>query len=111
MPLWRWSRSTRRSSSGRPTEHTHVVRRRAVVRGRVQGVFFRDTCRKVAREHDVAGSAANLPDGSVEVILEGESPNVEEVLEWCRSGPSYADVSSVEVSEEEPEGLEGFRIA
>jgi acylphosphatase len=65
----------------------------------------------VAREHNVAGSAANLPDGSVEVILEGEPSSVEEVLEWCRSGPSYADVTSVEVSEEEPQGLDGFRIA
>ena len=88
-----------------------MVRRRAVVKGRVQGVFFRDTCRRVAREHNVAGSAANLPDGSVEVILEGEPSSVEEVLEWCRSGPSYADVTSVEVSEEEPQGLDGFRIA
>ncbi len=88
-----------------------MVRRKAVVRGRVQGVFFRDTCGRVAREHDVAGSAKNLPDGSVEVILEGKPASVEEVLEWCRSGPSYADVESVEVTEEEPEGLEGFRIA
>jgi acylphosphatase len=77
----------------------------------VQGVFFRDTCRRVAHEHGVAGTAANLPDGSVEVILEGEPSNVEEVLEWCRSGPSYADVESVEVTEEEPEGLKGFNIA
>ena len=88
-----------------------MVRRRAVVKGRVQGVFFRDTCRRVALELKVAGSAANLPDGTVEVILEGEPANVEEVLEWCRSGPSYADVSSVEISEEDPQGLEGFRIA
>jgi acylphosphatase len=87
-----------------------VVRRRAVVKGRVQGVFFRDTCRRVAREHNVAGSAANLDDGSVEVILEGEPSAVEEVLEWCRSGSSYADVESVEVTEEEPEGLEHFRV-
>jgi acylphosphatase len=62
-------------------------------------------------EHNVSGSAANLPDGTVEVILEGEPANVEHVLEWCRSGPSYADVSSVEVTEEDPRGLEGFRIA
>jgi acylphosphatase len=87
-----------------------VIRRRAVVGGRVQGVFFRDTCRRVAREHNVAGSAANLPDGSVEVILEGEPSDVEEVLEWCRSGSSYADVESVEVTEEQPEGLEGFSV-
>lgn len=88
-----------------------MVRRRAIVKGRVQGVFFRDTCRRVAREHNVSGSAANLPDGSVEAILEGEAADVEAVLEWCRSGPSYAHVSSVNVSEEEPEGLDGFRIA
>jgi acylphosphatase len=87
-----------------------VVRKRVVVGGRVQGVFFRDTCRRVAREHNVAGSAANLADGSVEVILEGQPSDVEEVLEWCRSGSSYADVTSVDVSEEEPEGLTDFRI-
>ncbi|MGH2697955.1 MAG: acylphosphatase [Actinomycetota bacterium] len=87
-----------------------MVRRRAVVRGRVQGVFFRDTCRRVAREHHVAGSAANLPDGSVEVILEGEAGDVEAVIEWCRSGSSYADVEAVDVTDEEPEGLEDFRV-
>ncbi|MGH2751874.1 MAG: acylphosphatase [Actinomycetota bacterium] len=85
-----------------------MVRRRVVVRGRVQGVFFRDSCRRIAQEHGVAGAAANLPDGTVGIILEGEPEAVDAVIEWCRSGPSYADVDAVEVSEEEPEGLEGF---
>lgn len=79
-----------------------------MVRGRVQGVFFRDSCRRVAEEQRVAGSAENLPDGTVGIVLEGEPEAVEAVIEWCRSGPSYADVDAVEVSEEAPEGLKGF---
>ena len=88
-----------------------TVRRRALVSGRVQGVFFRATCRRVAERHGVAGSAANLPDGRVEVVLEGPPEGIEAVLEWCRQGPPCAQVERVEVVEEEPEGLSGFTIA
>lgn len=86
-----------------------MVRRRALVSGRVQGVFFRDSCRQEAQRHAVAGSADNLPDGRVQVILEGEAASVEAMIEWCRSGPRHADVDDVEVLEETPEGLQGFR--
>lgn len=85
------------------------VRRRVVVHGRVQGVFFRDTCRQVAEERGVNGSARNTPEGTVEVILEGPAPDVDAVIEWCRTGTSLASVDSVDVSEEDPEGLSGFR--
>lgn len=90
---------------------TGRVRRRALIEGRVQGVFFRDTCRRVAARHGVAGLARNLPDGRVEVVLEGAAQAVEAVLAWCAEGPPHARVTGVEVTEEEPEGISGFTIA
>jgi acylphosphatase len=86
------------------------VRRRVLVSGDVQGVFFRDTCRKKALQAGVAGSAANLPDGRVEVLLEGEEAAVQSIIEWCREGPPQARVESVEVMEEQPSGESGFSI-
>ena len=85
-----------------------VVRRRVTVEGEVQGVFFRDECRRQAGDAGVAGWARNLSDGRVEVVLEGEQDAVHRVVDWCRSGPSGAEVTGVDVSEEEPEGLTGF---
>jgi acylphosphatase len=87
-----------------------LIRRRATVHGRVQGVFFRDTTRRVAEANSVAGSAANLPDGTVDVVLEGDRDAVDAVLAFCREGPEGAAVSRVAVVEEEPQGLQGFRI-
>lgn len=85
-----------------------TVRKRLVVRGRVQGVFYRETCRRVATEAGVAGSARNLPDGTVEVVLEGDDAAVRRVEEWCRRGPEWAHVESVDVAAEPPEGIAGF---
>jgi len=88
-----------------------VVRRRALVSGRVQGVFFRDSSRQQAARRGVAGLARNLPDGRVEVVLEGPPDEVSAVLAWLRQGPAYARVDTVEVTEEPVEGLRGFEIA
>lgn len=87
-----------------------TVRRHLFVTGRVQGVFFRDTCRKIADQQGVAGWASNLSDGRVEVVLEGDDDAVERVVRWCRAGTDWATVDSVDVSEETPEGLTGFSI-
>jgi acylphosphatase len=87
------------------------VRRRVIVSGRVQGVFFRDTLRRQAESRAVGGWAANRDDGTVEVVLEGDPAAVEELVGFCRRGPSRAEVSNVQVFEEDPEGLRGFRIA
>jgi acylphosphatase len=87
-----------------------VVRRRALVSGRVQGVFFRDSTRQLAASRGVAGRAWNLPDGRVEVVLEGPPGEVTAVLAWLRQGPAYARVETVEVTEEPVEGLRGFEI-
>jgi len=81
-----------------------------VVSGRVQGVFFRDTVRRRAEAAGVAGWVSNRADGAVEAVFEGEPERVEELVEFCRQGPSRAEVANVEVIEEEPEGLIGFEI-
>ncbi|HEX2396505.1 MAG TPA: acylphosphatase [Solirubrobacteraceae bacterium] len=87
-----------------------VFRRRIVVRGRVQGVFFRDSTAERARARGVAGWVANRSDGAVEAVFEGDPDAVESMVRFCRSGPSSADVEDVEASEESPEGLSGFEV-
>jgi acylphosphatase len=87
-----------------------VVRYRVLVSGRVQGVFFRDTCRRLAREHGVAGWVRNLPDGRVEAVFEGPAGDVDAMVEWSRHGPRYAAVDHVDIQAEPPEGLGEFRI-
>jgi acylphosphatase len=86
------------------------IRRRAVVHGRVQGVFFRDSTRERARAHGVAGWVCNRPDGALEAVLEGPREAVERVLRFLETGPPRARVAGVEVSEEEPLGLSGFEV-
>ena len=87
-----------------------MVRRRLVIYGRVQGVFFRDTMRRLAEQADVAGWARNTWEGTVEAVLEGEPDAVERLVVFARRGPEGARVERVDVSEESPEGLEAFEI-
>ena len=84
------------------------VRKELIIRGRVQGVFFRETCRREAEARKVSGSATNLGDGSVEVFLEGEAEAVEEIVGWCRKGPQWAQVESVSVQDGPVTGVRGF---
>ena len=86
------------------------IARRAVVHGRVQGVFFRDTVRRAARQRDVSGWAANRRDGTVEVWLEGEQDAVDSMLRVLHDGPPHAEVERVDVDDVEPQGLTGFEI-
>lgn len=87
-----------------------VVRKRVIVAGLVQGVFYRDSCRRIALQHRVAGWVRNLPDGTVEAAFEGEPEPVERLLDWARTGPSKAIVSQVTVIDETPQGDAGFQI-
>lgn len=86
------------------------MRRRAVVHGYVQGVFFRDTTRRLAERNGVAGWVRNNRDGTVEAVFEGDAEPVERLVAFCRQGPRGAQVERVEVHEEEPEGLSGFLV-
>jgi len=87
-----------------------VIRRRVVVAGLVQGVYFRDTCRRAALAWHVTGWVRNRRDGAVEAVFEGADVDVERMLRWARHGPEDAVVKSVAVHEEEPEGLTGFMV-
>ena len=89
-----------------PTE----IARRVVVHGRVQGVFFRDSLRRVAAGHGVTGWARNRDDGTVEAQLEGGADAVERVIEFCRQGPPRASVERVEVSDTAPCGTRQFAV-
>jgi acylphosphatase len=87
-----------------------VIARRVRVSGRVQGVFFRDSTRRRAESHGVAGWVRNCPDGTVEAWFEGPREGVEAMVEWCRRGPRGAVVEQAGVEEVEPRGLSGFDI-
>jgi acylphosphatase len=87
---------------------THVIRRRVVVHGRVQGVWFRESVRRLAELHGVAGWARNTRDGTVEAVFEGREEAVARLVDFCGTGPPDAFVTRVDDHSEEPEGLTGF---
>ena len=86
------------------------MRRRVVVHGRVQGVFFRDSLRRLAEREGVSGWARNTSEGTLEAVFEGEPDDVERLVSFAKIGPPDAIVEAVDVSQEEPEGLTGFSI-
>ena len=86
------------------------VRRRVLVSGRVQGVWFRESCREQATLARVAGWARNLSDGRVEVVLEGPAAAVDRVVAWCHEGPRRARIDGLETVAETPVGEHGFRV-
>ena len=88
-----------------------MARKRVTIHGRVQGVFFRDTTRRMAESRGVAGWVRNNPDGSVEAAFEGPDDAVDAMVRFAREGPRGALVERVEVAEEDPEGLTGFRVS
>lgn len=88
-----------------------VERARVLVQGRVQGVFFRDTARRVASGLGLSGIVRNLPEGDVEIIAEGPRGKLDSLIQWCRIGPPAAVVEDIQVQYSEATGaFEGFRI-
>lgn len=87
------------------------IRQHVWVSGEVQGVFYRDSCSREATARGVSGWVRNLRDGRVEAVFEGRPEAVTAMVEWCHLGPPRARVVRVEVVEEAPEGLTGFRVA
>ena len=81
-----------------------------MISGRVQGVFFRDSLRRLAEERGVAGWARNTREGTVEAVFEGDPDDVERLVSFARRGPRDARVDDVRVLEEAAEGLAGFSI-
>jgi acylphosphatase len=87
-----------------------TVRRHVLVSGRVQGVWFREGCRREAQLRAVTGWVSNRADGRVEAVFEGSPESVEALVGWCRSGPPQAHVVTLEVSTEQPQGEAGFAV-
>jgi acylphosphatase len=87
-----------------------IIRRRVVVHGLVQGVFFRDSVRRRASSTHVSGWVRNTGDGAVEGVFEGERGAVEALVAFCREGPRGARVNRIEVLDETAEGISSFSI-
>lgn len=87
-----------------------MKRARVRITGRVQGVGFRYAVRARAASLDLGGWVRNLHDGTVEAVFEGDPERVDSMVEWCRRGPSGADVADVDVHWEEPAGERGFAV-
>jgi acylphosphatase len=87
-----------------------TIRRRVQVEGRVQGVFFRDSCAREARAMGVFGFVRNRGDGAVEAVFEGPPEAVERMVAWCHHGPPRATVTAVRAEEEAPQGDQWFSV-
>ena len=87
-----------------------MVRRHVVVEGRVQGVFFRDSCHRQAAAAGVTGWVRNRSDGAVEAEFEGPADAVDRLTAWCRTGPSRAVVTRIDVTDVEPVGDTRFAV-
>lgn len=74
-----------------------TIRAHVLISGRVQGVFFRSNTKDHAIELGLNGWVRNLPDGRVEAVFEGTEKKIKEMIEWCKRGPGFADVSKVDV--------------
>ncbi len=86
-------------STGDRSAGEQLVRVHVVVHGLVQGVWFRESCRRTASDLGVAGWVRNRADSTVEAELEGPEPAVARVVAWCRQGPPRADVTGIDVTE------------
>ena len=87
-----------------------MIRRHLIVTGRVQDVWYRQSCEREAAAAGVNGWVRNNDDGTVEAVLEGDAAAVERVLSWMRVGPSRAAVTGVSIVEEPPRGEQTFRV-
>ncbi len=87
-----------------------LIRRNVHVRGLVQGVYYRDTCRRLAREAGVNGWVRNLDNGDVEAVFEGSPDGVQRLVSWAAEGPGAAEVTECAVAAEDPEGDRDFRV-
>jgi len=89
---------------------TDRVRAHVLVSGRVQGVYYRASTRDAAEERGVDGWVLNRDDGRVEAVFEGRENDVRDLVAWCETGSPAADVDSVDVEYDEPDGETGFEI-
>lgn len=80
------------------------------IKGRVQGVFYRESAKREATRLGVTGWVRNKPDGSVELLACGTENTVQKLVEWCKTGPPLAKVTEVTVREVEPQVFAAFTV-
>jgi acylphosphatase len=81
-----------------------------LIKGKVQGVFFRATAKDIADEMAISGWVRNTPDGDVEIIAAGSQQNIDRFVEWCKHGPEKAIVTNVSITQKEDQSFERFKI-
>ena len=81
-----------------------------LIKGKVQGVFYRATAKKIADKLNVSGWIKNTDDGDVESIVSGDESNLQEFIKWCRQGPEKAKVEDVIVTPEEEKSFNSFEV-
>jgi acylphosphatase len=81
-----------------------------IVKGKVQGVYFRQSTREKAAALEIKGTVSNEPDGSVRIVATGNEVQLQQLVQWCHYGPSSARVTSVQVSESPYEAFNNFSI-
>lgn len=96
--------------TGETAHQSAIARAHVWISGRVQGVWFRDSCQRQAHAEGVAGWCRNLVDGRVEAVFEGARDAVDRMVAWCHEGPPRARVTDVEVRREQPVGEAGFAV-
>ena len=87
-----------------------MVSKHILIKGRVQGVFFRVTAKEIADELSVKGWVRNTDEGDVEALAIGYNEDVEKFIDWCRRGPRKAVVSEVIVKDSEENNFTEFSI-
>ncbi|MEP6513069.1 MAG: acylphosphatase [Parafilimonas sp.] len=87
-----------------------MLARHIIVKGQVQGVFFRKYTKQKAQQLNIKGWVRNLPDDSVEIIAQGDKKNLQQFIEWCKRGPSNASVTDVIAEEISAESFREFSI-
>ena len=81
-----------------------------LIKGKVQGVFYRASAKDVAEQLKISGWIRNTKDGDVEAVVTGDEDRIKEFIEWCKKGPRRAEVYKVEITEKSPEQFFGFTI-
>jgi acylphosphatase len=83
---------------------------RVYINGIVQGVFFRNFIKENAERYNVKGFIRNLEDGRVETFLEGDSNDVNKMIELCKKGPKHSKIKDIEIKPERFQELRNFKI-
>lgn len=87
-----------------------MISRHLIIRGQVQGVFFRQSAQKKAVELDIQGTVRNCADGTVEIIAEGNEEEIMLFIEWCHQGPKASRVEVIDINEHPLKNFRGFII-